>query len=311
MYNLKFIGNIGVGKTTAICNLLGLVDANNKPILDVGSGRTTICDVYIRKNQNESNNIYTKTYSLKEFRQLFSLLIDNPAQISTELQYAIRNMVRSNGVESLSQDLIEWKSKNKNLRDFKFIYSNRAKYKFRNTSFLSFISNDKETTLKWVKDNFHLINTGMEANIGLPRKIEIRLRKSIVNDDLNWEQIQYIIDTKGLENNNITPENNQNTIEVYCSSFSNGPENNLIRYIENSNINKSNKVFLVLPKYDEPFRVHEAEGNYENGISLKRCHFKQQLNEKIIPDNIIFYDSKINNKEIFIEKIKEITTKAN
>ncbi|HBD4968271.1 TPA: hypothetical protein KKK70_004568, partial [Escherichia coli] len=43
---LAFIGNIGTGKTTAICHLLGLLDGE-EPILSTGSGRTTLCEVEI------------------------------------------------------------------------------------------------------------------------------------------------------------------------------------------------------------------------------------------------------------------------
>ena len=45
-HRLAFIGNVGAGKTTAICHLLDLLD-EKEPILSTGSGRTTLCEVEI------------------------------------------------------------------------------------------------------------------------------------------------------------------------------------------------------------------------------------------------------------------------
>ena len=46
---IAFIGSIGVGKTTAICKLLGLVDEKGESILSTSSGRTTLCEVEVRR----------------------------------------------------------------------------------------------------------------------------------------------------------------------------------------------------------------------------------------------------------------------
>ena len=51
--SLVFIGMVGVGKTSAICHLANLAapkpgSPRPSPVLDVGAGRTTLCEVYIR-----------------------------------------------------------------------------------------------------------------------------------------------------------------------------------------------------------------------------------------------------------------------
>ena len=63
--NIKFIGNIGVGKTTAICRLLNLIKDNN-PILDTASGRTTACDVHIWIRKDLRSSILVDQYSNTE-----------------------------------------------------------------------------------------------------------------------------------------------------------------------------------------------------------------------------------------------------
>ena len=81
-YNLAFIGKIGVGKTTAICHLFNLIlnqkkiikedDENReiqsvKEILSTASGRTTICEVVIRANNQISLEI--DPYSEEEVQE--------------------------------------------------------------------------------------------------------------------------------------------------------------------------------------------------------------------------------------------------
>jgi len=56
-HRLAFIGNVGTGKTTAICHILGLLDGKD-PILSTGSGRTTLCEVDIISDEMLKIEIY-------------------------------------------------------------------------------------------------------------------------------------------------------------------------------------------------------------------------------------------------------------
>ena len=47
-HTIAWIGSIGVGKTTAICGLMGLKD-DGKPVLHTGGGRSTVCEVRIKR----------------------------------------------------------------------------------------------------------------------------------------------------------------------------------------------------------------------------------------------------------------------
>ena len=53
-HRIVYVGEIGVGKTTAACRQAGLVTNPSAPadlkgmMLDTGGGRTTLCDVYVR-----------------------------------------------------------------------------------------------------------------------------------------------------------------------------------------------------------------------------------------------------------------------
>lgn len=72
-YNLYFIGEVGVGKSTAISNLLGLVDdskleigynLNDVPILKTAEGRTTLCETEIQFDQSPDANTKIEIISL-------------------------------------------------------------------------------------------------------------------------------------------------------------------------------------------------------------------------------------------------------
>lgn len=72
-FNLVFIGQKGVGKTTAISNLFNLLIDRNvtgkgrsrkviEEILETGAGGTTVCDVEINQSPTETSQILIEPY---------------------------------------------------------------------------------------------------------------------------------------------------------------------------------------------------------------------------------------------------------
>jgi len=114
MHNLIFIGNIGVGKITLICNILNFL-LDYKPALDVGAGRTTVCDVEIKKtaDYDSMNHIHVEGYSLQEFQGLLSRFFYEPGKLPSELVIALSNMIKFQ----------EWKKTNEVHRNNAYLYS--------------------------------------------------------------------------------------------------------------------------------------------------------------------------------------------
>jgi hypothetical protein len=98
-HTVAFIGSVGVGKTSAICNLLDLQE-NNEPLLKTGSGRTTVCEVEIK--EGEELGILVQPYEEKEFFSYLEEFVYHITgnkdgtidfELSSEIERALRNML--------------------------------------------------------------------------------------------------------------------------------------------------------------------------------------------------------------------------
>lgn len=103
-FNLYFNGEVGVGKSTAICHLTGLVDKNclkeggkidGLPLLKTASGRTTVCETRIAPTEGPSRIEITKLPE-EEFRVYVSEFCDKfddpKTEIPSEVMRVICNM---------------------------------------------------------------------------------------------------------------------------------------------------------------------------------------------------------------------------
>lgn len=77
-YQVAFIGPVGAGKSTAICGLTGLqVDVGEgllQPVLDAGPGRTTVCEVRLRRAPEFG--VLVDPYSEDDLRQEVQLFAE-------------------------------------------------------------------------------------------------------------------------------------------------------------------------------------------------------------------------------------------
>lgn len=301
--NIRFIGNIGVGKTTAICRLLNLIK-DNKPILDTASGRTTACDVHIWIREDLPSSILVEIKSNKVFEELLFEYIDKPAKISAELETIIKNIVNLGdfeGTNCFKEKMATFQTKDEFVKFCKqeAMYSQRIEYCIINNS------QQRLDDLSWIKENFNKINTGKHKSFGIPKTITININSKCIYNYNEWLRNKCIIDTKGIEvlNNQINSKFVQK--EIYCSSFCNGPENTIFQQIRNSKIDRNNKFILVLPKYNEPENVNGADGNYEVGVKIKLEEFVKSTRGIINRENILFFDSNKHTQE----KINDIFNK--
>ena len=99
-FQVAFIGSIGVGKSTAICRMTGLetpkVDGTLIPVLEVGGGGITVCEVHLRTGPGYG--IIVEPRSDDEIRQDVGDLADHVFKGSTVIDDDVPSGNESQGI---------------------------------------------------------------------------------------------------------------------------------------------------------------------------------------------------------------------
>jgi hypothetical protein len=202
-HKLAFIGNVGAGKTTAICHLIGLVE-QGKPILSTGSGRTTLCEVEVCQNIDKKIKIeviphtkseilsYLKDFALDLFEtQSNEKVGDESSQegfkLSDEIVRALRNMLqlpikRNYSDNSRVDEAKTLASQYNSFNEFFSILENRLNLSVRNKTLFTYDDTSSLSANDWLSQNFKAINSATDPNVGLAKRIIINLNSSILGD---------------------------------------------------------------------------------------------------------------------------------
>ena len=320
-HNIAFMGNIGVGKTTAMCRIIGLeVPSDNKttpePVLEVGAGGTTVCEVALVQGADYGIRIEPKSEDeirreVREFARYHLEALEKPEEeseeadshgTSKEIERAIRNMsgliisrergadgrrVRIDsarflaenftGVESLSSEILE-----------------RMTLHSRTTRELWHSQESGESPLAWLKEIFGQVNKGTHPGFSLPNRIEVRVPQQILAEDSLSIRV---VDTKGIQD---TAEREDleshfrelNTVVILCSGFNDAPSPSvqqlLARGVEGQFPNLEDKVaVLVLPRPNEALAVKDDQGftvdTTADGYELKSEQAEMRLAFQHLP----------------------------
>ena len=298
-YDLAFIGQVGVGKTTAICHLFDLVmEAKKKKkikkkekeltvveeLMATGSGFTTLCEVVVIPDT--STFIEINPYQSEEVEKIledFGLSIwlkaypemakDQPdvGSLPPELVRAVRNMVDLPAKESKENDPAI-----KLARDFgkdafsDFIAKLKENANISGRDMIK-IAPDVEKILhkSWIKNIFSQLNLVKLPTFSIPHKIYIHIELSMISIDSN--RIGSIIDTKGVDSGQFNREDldryirdSDNTLCFLAESFLSAPSNvtDIIeRHLTKESKDLSTKMILfVMPRENQPENVVGASG---------------------------------------------------
>lgn len=338
-HQIAFIGNVGAGKTTSICHLLGLV-SNDTPVLSTGSGHTTLCEVHIKKSSEAQIDVLT--YSDEEVRSYladFSLYLKSTDEdseqesfkLSAEIERALRNM--------LDLKVVRKKVDGKRTAtDYAKIYAAQ----FSNASDLceelllrinlpsrtqtSFINLENEANMPWLHETFKLINSATHKNVGLAKKITLSIPDLYIGE----EQFNItFIDTKGVDQtvNRVDLDKcltDDKTVSVFCSRFSDAPDQTCSKMIDSAiqaglkpRLNDES-MLLVLDREGEAEDVmdyDEAVGDKEDGRDIKADQVDGELSQKYAVRElpIEFFDAKKDEPNALlnklIEKVRALRTK--
>ena len=329
-HKLAFIGNVGTGKTTSICHLLGLLNEET-PVLSTGSGRTTLCEVEIKSGEHLQLTVEPcSNGEVISYLDDFSLYLkgneddttEEGFKLSAEVERALRNMLDlkisrtkdENGkritVDSAKVFANDFSTSDK-LKTALIERINLAK----RTKTIFTAPNETEQN-SWVHEIFKTINSATDLNVGLAKKITLEIPLSTLS---NSEFSVSVVDTKGVD---LTVNRqdldvcatNDRTLSVLCSRFNDAPDktsenilkNNITAGLQNRLVAET--IMLVLDRTGEAedvIEVDEAIGDKDEGREIRAEQVTNDLAQKFKIErlDILFFDAKKDNKDHLLNSL--------
>ncbi len=328
-HNVAFVGDIGVGKSTAISFVFDLLvpvkaeDKNiNRPVLETGAGGTTICEVHIKNGPEFGVSVLPM-----EDSDLTDLVSDFCAakwaamhrkegessetpQVSREVERAIRNMSglvrRRTTVDGKLnyhdpvQDLIR---DCQGEDDFRARVLGAMNLPERTNTEIWSESGSRKHPSEWMREVFRAVNNGRMADVPLPKSIGL-----IVPDfGKSFGEFEItVVDTKGVDDVAVREDldlrlKDQRTSVVLCSRFNDAPGTSakaLLQHMKQTFSERfdTGKVsILSLPRSGEAREMKDDMGDQalsdEEGYEFKRMQVAAELNaEEMGGVSVLFFN---------------------
>lgn len=343
-HNIAFIGDMGVGKSTAISFIFDLLvppslaeKTINRPVLETGAGGTTICEVHVKGGPEFG--ISMLPMSDAEMRDLVSDFCAakwsvhtsdkrEPGEsigISREAERAIRNM---SGLGRKRETV-----------DGKFVYhdpvadlakSSDSEDEFR-TRVLSLMSLDDRTRrelwydsstrknpMEWVTETFKAVNNGRLKDVPLPKSIDLL----IPNFGGAFGELDItVIDTKGVDDVAVRGDidhrlKDPRTAIIFCSRFNDAPGTSTrvllqhMRQTFSESFDTGKVSILALPRSEEARAMKDDMGEQAltdaEGYELKRMHVSSELAaEDLAGVPMLFYNVEMDNAATIRDELFE------
>ncbi len=298
-HSIAYVGDIGVGKTTAVCIQTGLIlpksGKSDRPstALETGSGGTTVCEVRIR--QGFQYSVLVEPQADTEIYRLAGELCAGTYQSgdvvkdgSPEIERALRNMAgltrqrqRTSDGKTKIDPLKELAKKSESLDALCSEFNQRLALWKRTRREISYDEMSNLSELEWLQRTFMEVNNGRHEEFSLPKRVDITIPRSPLNI-LEYE-IE-VIDTKGVDQTALRPDlqaciDNPRTITVLCSKFNDAPGTSAQTLIEHlkkagqSTVLTERVKLLVLPRPMEAIVMKDDSGEPaetdEDGYNMK------------------------------------------
>lgn len=315
-HQLAFIGEKGVGKSTAISFLFGLLDPSSSKngmrehvVLESGGGNTTLCEVNIRRGP--SFGIVVQAQSDEEVRRLVS---DFCAAIMShgvagdgqkndsfspgeEVLRALRWMsdlkierVRDAQGKTSSRDpAVELAAQCATEEEFRARVIERMKLERRTRREIWIEEASAKTAMQQLKKLFRDINNGRLADVPMPSSIDMLIPG--FGSDVAGLSLS-AVDTKGLGEIAVRADldarlKDNRTHVVLCSAFNQAPSVSvqlLLDHLRNAHgvqVDAGKVSVLALPFDEQAMAVNTGDGappiDDEDGYDLKRAEIERKL----------------------------------
>jgi transcriptional regulator with XRE-family HTH domain len=316
-HRIAWIGDIGVGKTTAACRQAGLVvNAASAAdlrgvILDTGGGRVTLCEVSVVAGSSFAIEVeplpdeevyrlvadFCRSVQAAQAAQAADPENAAPSadfRLAEETERALRNMcgltrpARRKGVptEDPAFDIL---AAIPDLEEFKAEVASRLTLWRRTRRQITFEGADEALGRQWLKDTFAAINNGRHAEFSLPGRITVTVPFRIFHGAPYEVEL---IDTRGVDQSAVRPDivaqlKDRRTVSVLCSRFNSAPDvslQGLLQHMAETEVDagfKSRAIVLGLARPGEALEMRDDSGraaeDAEDGYDIKRGHVEDAL----------------------------------
>ena len=295
---VAFVGEIGVGKTTALCRAAGLevrgdTESVAHPVLDWGGGGVTVCEVHVVQGPEYGLVVQPRSDSdlyreVREFAVYLNSLATGEALneaedaedrafhgTSWEVERAIRNMsglipVRRRGEDGRRQrsdPALDLAREEPDVDTLARLIVNRMNLEERRRREIWYSDLSGKAPLAWLEEIFSEVNNGRNSEFSLPSRIEVMVPRRILGR--GQTEIR-LVDTKGIdgtvERDDLEAHlNERNTIVVLCSTFNNAPSKSVQDLLERAvrghfpDLDRRAGV-LALVRPNEALAVKDEEG---------------------------------------------------
>jgi transcriptional regulator with XRE-family HTH domain len=297
-HGMAWVGDIGVGKTTAlslISNLLVPDEAGkHRSVFPTGGGRVTVCEVVIKAAP--VFGVVSENLPEDQIRLLVTDLVgglnDKQGGVTAEMDKVIRNMadlrrqpVRTPEGKRVNVDPILELLKDHDVQEVIAYIIGRMDLPSRTETQL-ILAEDSENGLQWLSRNISQINYGQRPGFSVPQRIIVLVPSKVLN---KTGYALSIIDTKGVEGTTQRPDlrsqwDDQRTLTILCCRFNDAPEDTpekIAREIKDSGsdaIDQGRLLLLVLPRDGEAMEVKDDNGeltdNIEDAYAIKEGHIE-------------------------------------
>ena len=335
-HNVAFVGKIGVGKTTALCRIAGLEVLKGDrpdPVLEVGAGGTTVCEV--RLQQGSVYGLHVEPMDADAFHREvleFANFLTRPSEeespeqsegdqdahgTSKEIERVIRNM---SGLTVVRRRLPDGKRE-------RIDQAEKLAEKYDDPSTLAgeilalirpqqrtrhqiwYLEFSGQEPLVWLKETFEQLNNGRHPEFSLPKRIDIIVPQTILGES---PLSVCLVDTKGID---ATAEradletyfNEPGTLMVLCSSFNDTPSTEVQELLSRAKDARFSglsvkAVILSLPRSDEALAVKDDQGlsaeSVAEGYELKGEQAELRLKSQSLPYAAIeFFNAREDNPQ--------------
>ena len=314
---VAWLGDIGVGKTTALTYAVGLLvgdgRSGRRPAFPVGAGRITVCETAIRVAPTHGVLVdpLDEEEVIRLTRELVTSLLPAAAGVGVPAEMArlLRTMsgmkvsTRMAGDDPVSTDPIADLLADglgvDEVTDRVVAAMSLADRKERQI----ILPEGSDDGLLWVSKLVSNINSGADSRFGVPDRITVLMPSKNLSAD---GQALSVVDTRGVESVTQRPDlakygEDERALIVLCTKFANAPDATVQRYLqeavgEGSNAAALNRrCILVLPRGEEALEAPGFDGpiSRAQGYALRRKEIEQALIASNLPVTpIYFFDAR-------------------